>query len=75
MFGYLPKYVDGSLFNMIVYNVFPVEAKFDANGPLVGILTMTIPYPMFAFILVPILTKLDAHIFYRYPHGVMYGII
>ena len=28
---------------MIIYNMFPVEAKYDASGPLVGILILTIP--------------------------------
>ena len=37
MFGYLPNHVDDSLFNMIVYNLFPVETKYDANGPLVSL--------------------------------------
>jgi hypothetical protein len=36
MFGFLPKHADDSLYNMIVYNLFPVETKFDAKGPLVS---------------------------------------
>lgn len=35
MFGFLPEYAQDSLFNMLVYNLFPVEIKYDANGPLV----------------------------------------
>lgn len=36
MFGFLPMHVDDSLYNMLVYNLFPVETKFDAKGPLVS---------------------------------------
>ena len=34
MFGFLPKHVDDSLMNLIVYNAFPVEVKFDSNGAM-----------------------------------------
>ncbi|KAL3783746.1 hypothetical protein HJC23_004865 [Cyclotella cryptica] len=34
MFGFLPKHVEDSLFNTVVYNIFPVEIKYDDNGPL-----------------------------------------
>jgi hypothetical protein len=36
MFGYLPMYVDDSLYNIIIYNLFPVEPKFNVKGPLVS---------------------------------------
>ena len=38
MFGFLPKYVEDSLFNVIIYNIFPVEIKYEACGPLVSYL-------------------------------------
>ena len=33
IFGFLPTHVEESLWNVIVYNAFPVECKFDTNGP------------------------------------------
>lgn len=32
IFGFLPTHVDESLYNMLAYNVFPVEAKFNSRG-------------------------------------------
>eukprot|EP00579_Thalassiosira_antarctica_P000802 CAMPEP_0201868078 /NCGR_PEP_ID=MMETSP0902-20130614/2110_1 /ASSEMBLY_ACC=CAM_ASM_000551 /TAXON_ID=420261 /ORGANISM="Thalassiosira antarctica, Strain CCMP982" /LENGTH=444 /DNA_ID=CAMNT_0048393375 /DNA_START=123 /DNA_END=1457 /DNA_ORIENTATION=+ len=34
MFGFLPPNVDDSLTNLIIYNAFPVEVKFNANGAI-----------------------------------------
>jgi len=34
VFGFLPKHVDESLWNVIVYNAFPVECKFDQHGAI-----------------------------------------
>jgi len=34
VFGFLPKHVDDSLWNVIVYNAFPVECKFDKVGAI-----------------------------------------
>ena len=34
VFGFLPKHVDESLWNVIVYNAFPVECKFDQYGAI-----------------------------------------
>ena len=33
-FGFLPAHVEDSLWNMIVYNAFPVECKFGTDGPI-----------------------------------------
>lgn len=32
-FGFLPTHVEDSLWNVVVYNAFPVECKFDKDGP------------------------------------------
>jgi len=50
MFGFLPKYVEDSLFNMLVYNLFPVEIKYDANGPLVRHLFLFLRCPKTDFV-------------------------
>mmetsp|Transcript_365 Transcript_365/g.779 ORF Transcript_365/g.779 Transcript_365/m.779 type:complete len:436 (-) Transcript_365:2568-3875(-) len=34
VFGFLPTHVDDSLWNVIVYNAFPVECKFDKLGAI-----------------------------------------
>ena len=34
IFGFLPTHVDDSLWNVIVYNAFPVECKFDKQGAI-----------------------------------------
>lgn len=34
VFGFLPSNVEDSLSNLIMYNAFPVEAKFDSQGPI-----------------------------------------
>ena len=34
MFGFLPPNVEDSLTNLIIYNAFPVEVKFNANGAI-----------------------------------------
>jgi len=34
MFGFLPPNVENSLTNLIIYNAFPVEVKFNSNGAL-----------------------------------------
>ena len=34
MFGFLPPNVDDSLTSLIIYNAFPVEVKFNANGAI-----------------------------------------
>ena len=34
VFGFLPTHVDDSLWNVIVYNAFPVECKFDKVGAI-----------------------------------------
>jgi len=34
VFGFLPPHVDNSLWNVIVYNAFPVECKFDKVGAI-----------------------------------------
>jgi len=34
VFGFLPTHVDESLWNVIVYNAFPVECKFDKVGAI-----------------------------------------
>eukprot|EP00573_Skeletonema_grethae_P002317 CAMPEP_0201687430 /NCGR_PEP_ID=MMETSP0578-20130828/1500_1 /ASSEMBLY_ACC=CAM_ASM_000663 /TAXON_ID=267565 /ORGANISM="Skeletonema grethea, Strain CCMP 1804" /LENGTH=436 /DNA_ID=CAMNT_0048171587 /DNA_START=55 /DNA_END=1365 /DNA_ORIENTATION=+ len=34
IFGFLPLHVENSLWNVIVYNAFPVECKFDKQGAI-----------------------------------------
>ena len=34
MFGFLPSNVDDSLKNLVLYNAFPVEVKFNAHGAI-----------------------------------------
>jgi hypothetical protein len=33
LFGFLPTHVEDSLWNVVVYNAFPIECKFDKYGP------------------------------------------
>lgn len=34
MFGFIPPHVDDSLQSYLVYSAFPIEVKFDKNGPI-----------------------------------------
>ena len=34
MFGFLPEGVDNSLTNLLIYMAFPMEVKFDKDGPI-----------------------------------------
>ena len=62
MFGFLPKHADDSLYNMIVYNLFPVETKFDAKGPLVSNYSSTNPLEYRCLIYVNIISCIQSNI-------------